>query len=400
MSTLVLTEKNARHQQSFDREVVGLLDAICADLEITPAMFQMAKERYESIAGYLDDEASPLRKYRPSIYPHGSINTETTVKPAFDLEFDVDVICRLLVSERTPHTAFLDLIFDRLKQRGIYTLKRMNRCVRVQYANEFHIDITPGIPDVDLGPENILITDKELGRWKESNPKDYGVWFKTVANLSPKIRYAVRELMAKFAAAEPLPTPKFSKPMLNRIVQLMKRHRDIMFEGHKDAPISAIIATLAAESYAHHVQHGIFSTEVEFLRTVIADMPRFITRTGTEERVPNPKNPLENFADKWLANPQRKKAFHLWHDAAVVHLDKILDSIDQGKEALFGRLSEAYGPGVVKRATIKQAELRRAETESLSIGVTKSSGILAPIATAVSHSKPVLPVRSHTFFGA
>jgi len=303
------------------------------------------------------------------------------------------------VSERTPHTAFLDLIFERLKQRGIYTLKRMNRCIRVQYANEFHIDITPGIPDVDLGPENILITDKELGRWKESNPKDYGVWFKAVARLSPKIRYAEREVMAKFAAAEPLPTPKFSKPMLNRIVQLMKRHRDIMFDGHKDAPISAVITTLAAESYAHHVQHGTFSTKVDFLHTVIADMPAFITRTGIEERVPNPKNPLENYADKWLAKPQRRKAFHAWHEAAIVHLDQILDSIDKGKEALFGTLSEAYGPGVVKSATLKQAALRRAQTEARIVGVTKSSGIVAPIAVAPSQSESVPPVRPHTVFG-
>jgi len=71
MNTLVLTEKTARHQQSFDHEVVGLLDEICAELEITSAMFQMAKDRYESIASYLDDEASPLRKYRPGYLPAG-----------------------------------------------------------------------------------------------------------------------------------------------------------------------------------------------------------------------------------------------------------------------------------------------------------------------------------------
>jgi hypothetical protein len=298
-TSFALTEATARRQQSFDNEVIGLLDAICADLEITSAMFGKAKDRYQSISSYLDEEDSPLRKYHPFIYPHGSINTETTVKPIGEVEFDVDVICQMEIPERMRQAAFLDLIYDRLKQRGIYTLKRMNRCVRVQYADEFHIDITPGTPDLAQGPENILVADKELGGWKESNPKDYGVWFKAVAKLTPTIIYESRELMAKIAAAEPLPSPKFTKPMLNRIVQLMKRHRDHAFAGDKNAPISAIIATLACRSYQHHATNEEFYNQVEFLRTVIADMPSFITTFAGEESVPNPCNPLENYADKW-----------------------------------------------------------------------------------------------------
>jgi len=145
MTTLTLENKSAQYLQSFDQEVIGLLDAICAELEITPAMFQLAKERYASIAAYLNEEGSPLRQFYITIYPHGSTNLETTVKPSNGGEHDVDVIARLLVQETSPQTAFLDLIYNRLKQRGCYTLKRMNRCVRVQYADEFHIDITPAI---------------------------------------------------------------------------------------------------------------------------------------------------------------------------------------------------------------------------------------------------------------
>ena len=400
MSTITLDNKIARRQQSFDQEVVGLLDAICAELDISAAMFQTAKERYESIAAYLDEEGSQLRKYRPVIYPQGSINIDTAVKPIIDGEFDVDVICCFSVLERYPQTAFLDLIFARLQQRGIYTLKRMNRCVRVQYANEFHIDITPGIPDIDLGPENILVTDKELGRWKESNARDYGMWFRAVANLSPKITYADRQMMNEFAAAEPLPAPKFTKPMLNRIVQLMKRHRDVMFQGSKDGPISAIITTLAAHSYAYHAENNFFSSEIEFLRMVIRHMPVFITKIGSEERVPNPKNPLENYADKWVRHPERRVAFHRWHAAVVLHMDQVLASMDNGKERLFESLSSAYGPNVVKTAAIKRAEIRRAQEENGRIGVSKISGLVAPLATGSHFAKPVLPILKHTNFGS
>ena len=80
MTTLTLENKGAQYLQSFDREIIGLLDAICAELEISPAMFQLAKERYESIAAYLNEEGSPLCRFYITIYPHGPTNLETTVK--------------------------------------------------------------------------------------------------------------------------------------------------------------------------------------------------------------------------------------------------------------------------------------------------------------------------------
>lgn len=37
--------------------------------------------------------------------------------------------------------------------------------------------------------------------------------------------------------------------ILQRIVQILKRHRDIMFNGDEDKPISIIITTLASRAY-------------------------------------------------------------------------------------------------------------------------------------------------------
>ena len=78
---ITLDETTARRDQSIDQEIIGLLDRLCKDLEITPAMFALAKERYESIAAYLNEPDSQLLKFKPVIYPQGSINLGTTVKP-------------------------------------------------------------------------------------------------------------------------------------------------------------------------------------------------------------------------------------------------------------------------------------------------------------------------------
>ena len=94
--------------------------------------------------------------------------------------------------------------------------------------------------------------------------------------------------------------------------------------------------------------------------------------------------------------PERRAAFYEWHEAAVDHFDKVLGSFDKGKETLFESLASAYGAEIVKRATIKQAELRRLLAESFKIGATKGTGITAPIVGLYTSSKyaSLLPSNS------
>jgi hypothetical protein len=388
----------ARVYQSFDHELVPILDQICRGLEITPKMFEEAEKRYQSITEYLCQPGTSMASYAPWLYPQGSANLGLTVKPDFDNEFDVDVICQLIIGTRPTHEAFVNILFERLKQRGIYTLRRMNRCVRVQYANEFHIDITPAIPDDILGPQNIKVTDKEVGRWKESNPRDYAIWFKGNAQLMPRIIYSDRVLMEAYANVEPLPAPTLSRPLLNRIIQLLKRHRDLMFKGDKSAPISAIITTLAARSYAFHAVREQVSM-IRFIQQVVADMPHFITKLEADESVPNPANPFENYADKWRTKPERQKAFHVWHAAANEHFAGLLKSLSLGKQKVFENLSAAYGEKNVKGATTAVAEARRILTESKQLGISKTTGFVAPLVGTYQVGQNVLPVRDHTNFG-
>ncbi len=197
-------ELYARRNQSVDTELIGLLDKICQNIEIPEGKYALAVERYQSIAEYLGEKGSALHPYKPDIFPQGSASTGTTVKPPKGNEFDVDLICQLEVPDRYPHQAFKQLIFERLQARGCYTLIQMNRCIRVQYVDEFHLDITPAIPDIDLRPENIKVTDKEVGCWKESNPKDYASKFADAARLEPIAAYNNRAQMESFANIEPL----------------------------------------------------------------------------------------------------------------------------------------------------------------------------------------------------
>src|SRR4030042_2035414 len=117
-----------------------------------------------------------------------------------------------------------------------------------------------------------------------------------------------RMLLAEALKADIEDVPEYKvKTPLQRVVQILKRHLDIMFaddQAHK--PISIIITTLAAHAYNNE------ANLLDALINVVTGMPQYILKRGGYSWVANPVNPLENFADKWQEHPQREQNFRRW----------------------------------------------------------------------------------------
>ncbi len=65
-------------------------------------------------------------------------------------------------------------------------MERLPRCIRLNYAGDFHLDIVPAVPDFEVGGTYIFVPDLDANlaidapqndRWKPSNPKGYQIWF-------------------------------------------------------------------------------------------------------------------------------------------------------------------------------------------------------------------------------
>ena len=92
----------------------------------------------------------------------------------------------------------------------------------------------------------------------------------------------------------------------------------------KDAkPISIIITTLAAHAYNNEADLQ------QALLKVVMEMPRHIQSCSNGAAfIPNPVNPLENFADKWQEYPTRKACFMDWLRQAQLDLTTALKLSD------------------------------------------------------------------------
>jgi hypothetical protein len=102
----------------------------------------------------------------------------------------------------------------------------------------------------------IAITDKlsptyrvRGGEWGLSNPAGYARWFRRQqAVVLESIRARKMAAGTVYASVEDMPSHQYRTPLQDGI-KLLKRHRDTMFDGNEDRPISIIITTLAARAY-------------------------------------------------------------------------------------------------------------------------------------------------------
>jgi hypothetical protein len=159
--------------------------------------------------------------------------------------------------------------------------------------------------------------------WLISNTEGYARWFESRMRLATTVLES-RARDARVASISDLPAYRWKTP-LQRSVQLLKRHRDVMFESHFDArPISIIITTLAACAYRGEADIA------SAMERILADMESLVN--SGRPRVPNPVNPAEDFADKWDTSEGRQlqleENFRRWVAQARADFNKLALSSD------------------------------------------------------------------------
>lgn len=326
-------------KQQFSKILANIADS----LDIPESKYEEAESRYKAIGNWLDANDSKLHIYKPIIYPQGSFRLGTMVKPISDGdEYDVDLVCHLEINKDNITQAELKkMIGDRLKENETYKkmLEEGRRCWTLDYANEFHMDILPAIPDYEKLNDCILITDKKLRLWQKSNPKGYARWFADRMQVIFKRRkIAFAESMR--ANVEDVPDYKVRTP-LQRSVQILKRHRDVYFNDKDHKPISIIITTLAGHAYQNEAE--LF----EAITNIINGMtdPKNIKDQGGKYYIPNPTNLEENFADKWNEDGNLPKAFLAWLGQLKADMETAIEQRDLPEMKKF--IEPLFGAAVV-----------------------------------------------------
>lgn len=342
-----------------------LLEKIAEELDIPESLYLEAKNRYESVGEWLSKDDSLLIVYNPEIYPQGSFLLGTVIKPISNKdEYDIDLVCFLadLDKSETSQSELKSIVGARLKENDTYERlldEEGRRCWTLDYANEFHMDILPSIADDELRARDvlhkdaILITDKKKiengdAEWPKSNPKGYAKWFFSRQEI---VYMAIKKQIAKILekSIDDIPHYKVKTP-LQRVVQILKRHRDIFFSNKQEKykPISIIITTLVANIYQG--QEDIYTTLSDILHGINED----IVKQGGKFNIPNPANPEENFADKWNEDEKLSLAFFDWINNARDTF--CINVLKEKKDQIIDVLNERLGVNIMIDPDLGQKE--------------------------------------------
>jgi Second Messenger Oligonucleotide or Dinucleotide Synthetase domain len=327
-------------------EIFRFLEEVCQTQDLTQSQLEEAQTSYQAVANWLSESTHPLLQ-NLKLYAHGSTALGTTVRPLGQEEFDVDLICLSHLLANGVHPADLKAAVGfRLKEHKVYAtlLEEKKRCWRINYQRAFHLDISPTVPNPKCTKGGELVPDKALRTWKATNPTGYRKLFDERANLLPRMASSEEFTAGKRAQAEIAPFPQHGpyRGALRRIVQLLKRHRDVSFANVKAdiAPISIVITTLASQSYAYCVRQFTFDSELDVVVATIRLMPLFInvSQNGAQKNyaVWNETTEGENFAERWNDEPERAQAFYQWHAEALEDFVKLasLEGLDLLSESL------------------------------------------------------------------
>ncbi len=221
----ILTRPEGRLAKS---QIVHMLDAICQGIEPTETQYKDAAERYKIIGEFLAEESSPLYCFEPTVYPQGSMRIRAAIRPAHGKYFDVDLVCEFKKMPHTDPKKVKRLLWERFHHSDRYRgmAVELNRCVQLRYADNFHMDVMPCVPDQQswIKQGSIWVPDKKLEDWKPSNPIGFATFVETVAAKNPRQLIALSNTIeARAASVEPLPVEQtFTKPALIRIIQILR----------------------------------------------------------------------------------------------------------------------------------------------------------------------------------
>ncbi len=387
-----------------------IFDNMIKLLELPESAYDKARERYEDLGEWFDREESAVSDNSPHIFPQGSFRLGTGIRPLDESEeYDLDLACKLRdgiskdshTQESLKRIIGIELESYR-KSRGIKKkLEPKHRCWRLEYQDDlsFHMDIVPCIPadeerrKVVLGSmlktglddfvagsasqTTVSITDDRhdgfmniCGGWHISNPEGYAQWFEY--RMNPQ---QTRILLAK-AQVDDVPLFRKKTP-LQRVIQLLKRHRDNWSKDNPDSkPISIIITTLAARAYNDETDI------VSALGNVLDKMGGLVS--PTKPRVPNPVDPDEDFADRWYRadclHLRLEENFNAWLMQAKKEFQHLTSTTDT--EFLCEQMEAKFS------LRVNQSELRK------QLGVSAGTvGIMTPKAHTIDRQDSARPWR-------
>ncbi len=211
-----------------------------------------------------------IGQYAPHVFFQGSFSNDTAVKPLYARqEYDVDIVVLLSLPSAVPADV-LNWFTRCLRQDADYRRRirpPKDKCVRLNYAGDFHVDIVPG-HRVTNNDREIQIPSRRSG-WLYSHPKGYSAW----------CRRQEHRTGGHFS----------------RCVKMLKRWRDSNSEVRDS--VSSIVFTTLLGWYIPTAVSG--APDALVVAATLRSLDEYLQHTPRKPVIPNPSMQSEDLAADW-----------------------------------------------------------------------------------------------------
>ncbi len=361
-----------------------LLIGICGKLQLPTELYNQADDRYQTISNRIENDAV-FTDTELKMYAHGSFRLKTTVRPLKENEYDLDFVVQIPESDDMTPQQLYDHIFRILSSDGIHNdmVEKKSRCIRVNYKNDFHLDIMPG-KLINAETNEIIVPDRELKGWyHHSNPIGYAEWFENQAKIRINEMYQRGMIIA---SAEPLSEQEMVAHLepLRRATQLIKRYRDVYCDKNNKEPVrSIVLCTLLGQTNSEYLgEINIINDFCKHVNMKMADSD------GEPFEVRNPVVD-EVLTEKWSENQQNYEDFIDMMRSLTKDIQRLatLSTNTEAAELIKKMFGEEITVSVIK----EQAEIVRLARENGTLGIN-ANGVLNTLSEGIL-------LRKNTFYG-
>lgn len=283
------------------------------------------QQKVDSITSFIEDDGTFADMFI-DVIPTGSWAHRTIIRPVCaDDEFDADIL--LYVDEQAAWSPkeYIESLYSSFQASGVYKgiAQRKTRCVRIDYAGDFHVDV---VPYMERGVGHFITNRLEpegYGSFEASNPEQFAEWIDE--------------------------RQRVSNGTFIKVVRLLKYLRDYK---NTFTCVSIILTTLLGNevddieaSYSPGLYVDLPTAMVTLLEKLAAslpeEMPAVLDPAGTGD------NFTDRYGDSWnYAN--FRKCIAMYADKAR----KAYDEPDKGTSVALWRgiFGEGFSPGAMASA--------------------------------------------------
>jgi hypothetical protein len=401
----------------FAEPLDAVLAGIAVNIQLPPGLHAKAVERSKAVQAYIERPGSPLFGRVSYFYPQGSMRIDATISTrGTDDEYDIDIVAEITGGDPRPE-ALLDDLYAALADYPVQRVVRQTRCITLYYADGMHLDITPARRTGLKEKEGVIAHAKggpgaAPGRYVSMNVYAFGGWYtdrtpteETFAKAMNKRLY--EQAGMAFAEAEsddvPAQTPLIVKSVTTVALQLLKRHRNIVYANTEGRIPPSILLSCHA---GHAAVPGMRLSEMLIRQARwTARAIDEAARLGRLLSVANPEHAEELFTDRWPESQAQQQDY-----AAKLHqlanaLEKFQTS-DVQLEDLQVWMRAQFGERVVTRSIKAFNERLGRQVKAVEHGYTRGGGLwtpstpkLAGLTSGAAAALAPVVARAHTNMG-